>query len=113
MQKLMPLGARVMVEDITPLDDISARAEKAVIHAVVFEHNVPKPTTGKVIAVGSDPEVQRLIKVGDTVFFAKHGGIMTQVEGKTYRTLEFHEITSVLKEEEDENTEPETKAVSE
>jgi len=106
MAKLMPIGARVMVTDIQPLDDVSARAEKAGIYAVVYDHNKPMPTMGKVVAVGSDPEVQRLIHVGDTVFFAKHGGINTIVNGVQYRTLEFHEITSVLMEGEEGEIEP-------
>jgi co-chaperonin GroES (HSP10) len=97
MPKIMPLGARVLVKDEAPLDDISARAEKAGLFAVVYEYNVPTPTTGIVVAVGSDPEVQRLIEVGDKVFFGKHCGIITRIEGEEYRSLEFHEISSVVK----------------
>jgi co-chaperonin GroES (HSP10) len=99
MLKLMPLGARVLVKDDVPLDDLSARAEKAGLYVATFEHNIPKPTTGIVVAVGSDPEVQRLITVGDRVFFGKHCGIITTLEGEDYRSLEFHELSSVLKAE--------------
>jgi co-chaperonin GroES (HSP10) len=97
MKLIQPLGARVMVELITPIDALSERAKAAGLYIATFEHNQTKPTTGVVVAVGSDPEVQRLIQVGDTVFFSRYAGTDTFVEGTQYRTLEFHEITNVLK----------------
>lgn len=105
MAKLMPLGARVFVKDEMPVDDITARAEKAGLFVATFDHNLPKPTTGIVVAVGSDPEVQRLISPGDRVFFGRHAGIITTVEGEDYRSLEFHELTSVVKFSEEEKHE--------
>jgi co-chaperonin GroES (HSP10) len=99
MAKLVPLGARVLVKDEIPIDDVTARMEKAGLFSAVYDHNKPFPTTGIVVAVGSDPEVQRLIAVGDKVFFGKHCGIITRVDGEEYRSLEFHEISSVVKED--------------
>jgi len=96
-KKLMPLGARVMVKDIEPVAELAERARSAGLELVMLEHNKPQPTTGVVVAVGSDPEIQSLIKVGDTVMFGRHCGIMTQIEGVEYRSLEFHEISSVLR----------------
>ena len=91
----MPLGARIMCIDETPVDDISERARKAGLEIVVYERNVPKPTTAIVVGLGSDDEVHRLIHIGDRVFFSRHSGFITTVEGFDYRTLEFHEITSI------------------
>ena len=96
---LMPVGPRILVKDVEPLDDLSARAKQSGIHVVVFEHNVPKPTTGLIVALGSDPEVQRLFKIGDIVFFNRFAGTETIVEGQKYRTLEFHEVTNILRQD--------------
>jgi co-chaperonin GroES (HSP10) len=93
------------VKDDLPLDDLQARAEQAGLALVSFEHSIPKPTTGVVVAVGSDPEVQRLIHVGDRVFFGMNCGLNTTVEGETFRSLEFHELTSVIPKEEEKNNE--------
>lgn len=94
--KLMPLGARIIVKDESPTDDVSARAEAAGLIPVVYEHNRPMPTTGIVVAIGPDPEVQKQIHVGDRVFFGKNCGIFTILEGEQYRTLEYHELSSVV-----------------
>lgn len=105
MSKLVPLGARVMVKDDEARTDMQTIADRAGIALVTFEHNIPKPTTGIVVAIGSDPEVQRLIEIGDRVFFGRHCGITTVVEGEEYRTLEFHELTSILKPDKEETNE--------
>lgn len=98
--KLKTLGERLIVEDIIDEDDITARGQKAGLQVVVFDENKPRPTKGKVVGLGSGPMVNEEIKVGDIVFFSKHAGTETIVEGKSYRTLEYHEITNVLTPEE-------------
>jgi chaperonin GroES len=40
-----------------------------------------KPSMGKVIAVGTDEEVQALIKVGDSVLFGKYAGEEFKLDG--------------------------------
>lgn len=97
MPKLIPLGARVLVTDLEPEVSLVKRAEKAGLHLVIGEENVPKPTSGKVEAVGSDPLVQELITIGDVVLFARHAGLEVQIEGKSYRSLELREIAHVIK----------------
>ena len=97
MGKLIPLGARILVVDLPPETSIQKRAEAAGLHVVVLEENIPKPTSGIVKAVGSDPLIQELIQVGDTVLFARHCGLEILVEGQAYRSLELREIAHVLK----------------
>jgi co-chaperonin GroES (HSP10) len=94
---IMPLGARCFVEEITPIDEVSARAAAAGLHAVILDENVPKPTEGLVIAVGTDPLIQELVHVGDTVTFGKYAGSYQMVEGRTYRNLELRELTAVIR----------------
>ena len=95
MPELTPLGARVFVEEIQAIDDISQRAKAAGIYAVTLDANKPRPTSGKVVAVGTDPIVQDQVKVGDTIIFAKYSGSYIQVEGVQYRCLDLAEIIAI------------------
>lgn len=97
MPKLIPIGSRCLVTDLDPEVSLVKRAEAAGLHLVIGEENVPKPTSGKVEAVGSDPLIQELISVGDIVLFARHAGLEVQIEGKAYRSLELREIAHVIK----------------
>jgi co-chaperonin GroES (HSP10) len=97
MSRLIPLGARVLVTDLEPEASLVKRGQAAGLHVVVLEENAPKPTSGKVEAVGSDPLIQELIQVGDVVLFSKHAGLEVQIEGKSYRSLELREIAHVVK----------------
>lgn len=97
MSRLIPLGARVLVTDLEPEASLVKRGQAVGLHVVVLEENAPKPTSGKVEAVGSDPLIQELIQVGDVVLFSKHAGLEVQIEGKSYRSLELREIAHVVK----------------
>lgn len=101
MKTITPLGSRVFVEDLEPEVSLVKRAEAAGIFAVVMEENVPKPTSGRVVAVGSDPLVQELVKVGDVVTFSRTAGLYQQVREKEYRSLELREIIAVIRESEE------------
>ncbi len=96
------MGPRVLVTVDVAKSDIEERAAKAGIYIVQEERNTPKPTTGVVVAVGSDPELQENLKEGDTVIFAKYAGTDIVVQGETYRSLEFHEIISIIREEKED-----------
>ena len=95
--EILPIGARCFVEEIEPVDEVTARMAAAGLHAVVLDENVPKPTEGRVVAVGSDPLIQELIRVGDVVTFSRHAGSYQMVEGRTYRNLELREITACIR----------------
>lgn len=97
MPTIIPLGSRVFVDPITPIDSVTARAAAAGLHAVVMEENKPRPTEGIVVAVGSDPMIQELVHVGDTVTFAWHAGYEQQVEGRTLRVLELRELLACIR----------------
>jgi len=55
-----------------------------------------------VIAVGSDPFVQEITRVGDLVMFSKYAGLDVQVEGRTYRSLEVRELIAIIRQDETE-----------
>lgn len=99
MKKLTPVGERCLIEEDKLVTEVDQWQERTGLVAVQYEKDYEKPTSGKVVAVGSGPLINEEVKVGDTVFFSKHAGHYVTVEGKQYRNLEIHEITSVLREE--------------
>lgn len=97
MTTIMPFGARVFVEDLEPETSLQKRAEDAGLYIVSLDENIPKPTSGRVIAVGTDPLIQEHVSIGDVVTFARHAGLDQYVEGRRYRSLEMREIIAVIK----------------
>ena len=104
--RAFPVGARIWVEVIAPIDSMQKRAEAINLKLATFEHNKPYPTTGKVVALGKDPLVLETVRMGDTVFFSRHAGHEIQLEGRTLRSLELQEVTAVLREEANSDDSP-------
>jgi len=94
---IIPMGDRCFVEELPVETSLAKRAEGAGLHIVLAEENIPKPTTGIVIALGDDPLIQERLRLGDIVSFAKHAGVYQHVQGKQYRCLEGREIISVIR----------------
>jgi co-chaperonin GroES (HSP10) len=95
--RIIPIGSRVFVRLIPPVFDLEARAAAAGLAIVVDEADIPKPTEGVVVAVGSDPLIQELCAIGDTVLFSKFAGLDVMVEGISYRSIELREIVACIK----------------
>jgi len=72
--KVLPLDDRVLVEPIEEEERVGA--------IIIPETAKEKPIMGTVVAVGTDEDVQELIKVGDKVIFGKYAGEEIKVEGK-------------------------------
>ncbi len=72
--KVLPLDDRVLVE---PIEE-----EEKVGSIIIPETAKEKPIMGTVVAVGTDEDVQELIKVGDKVIFGKYAGEEIKLEGK-------------------------------
>jgi chaperonin GroES len=98
--KYKPLGARLLVEPIITTLSLEERAKVAGLEIVIEHDNRPRPTQGRVIALGSDPLLREEIKEGDLVFYAPYSGNEVTLEGKTYRQLEHQDITGVMTPEE-------------
>jgi chaperonin GroES len=97
--KYKPLGARLLVEPIITTLSLEERAKNAGIEIVIEEDNRPRPTQGRVIALGSDPLLREEIKEGDVVFYAPYAGNEVTLEGKVFRQLEHQDVTGVMQEE--------------
>lgn len=64
--KVQPLDDRVLIE---PMEQ-----EEKVGSIIIPDTAKEKPSMGKVIAVGTDDEIKKLIKVGDVILFGKYAG---------------------------------------
>jgi co-chaperonin GroES (HSP10) len=95
---IIPMGDRIFVEELEPETSLQKRAEASGISIVVLDENIPRPTTGVVVAIGDDPLIQSRCKLGDIVSFSQHAGVYQQVEGKQYRCIEGREIISLIRE---------------
>ena len=98
--KMRPRGGRIFARDITPVDEVTVRAEQAGLVAVVAEENKPRATMAIVVAVGEDPLAQELYREGQIVMFSKFAGHTFMEAGQSYRVLELHEIIGVREPEE-------------
>lgn len=70
---VQPLDERVLVK---PIEE-----EEKVGSIVIPDTAKEKPNMGKVIAVGTDEEIKKLIKVGDKVLFGKYAGEEIKIQG--------------------------------
>ena len=70
---VQPLDDRVLVEPI--------EKEEKVGSIVIPDTAKEKPNMGKVISVGTDEEIKKLIKVGDKVLFGKYAGEEIKIQG--------------------------------
>jgi len=82
--KIQPLDERVLVE---PMD-----AEERVGSIIIPDTAKEKPVMGKVVAVGTNDEVQKLLKVGDKVIYGKYAGEEIKIEGKKHLIIQRSDI---------------------
>ncbi|NIM15578.1 MAG: co-chaperone GroES [Candidatus Aminicenantes bacterium] len=81
---IQPLDERVLVE---PLD-----VEEKIGSIIIPDTAKEKPMMGKVIAVGTDEELQKLLNVGDRVIFGKYAGDEIKIEGKKHLIIQRSDI---------------------
>lgn len=82
--KVQPLDERVLVE---PLEQ-----EEKVGSIVIPDTAKEKPSMGKVIAVGTDEDLKKLIKVGDKVLFGKFAGEEIKIDGTKHLIISRSDI---------------------
>lgn len=86
---IKPMDDRVLVE---PLEEETTTSGGIIIPDSAKE----KPIMGKVVAVGTDEDLQEKVKVGDKVLYAKYGGEEISVEGKDYKIIQRADILAVV-----------------
>jgi len=82
--KVQPLDERVLVE---PLE-----LEEKVGAIIIPDTAKEKPSMGKVIAVGTDEELKKVLKAGDKVIFGKYAGEEIKIEGKKHLIIKREDI---------------------
>jgi chaperonin GroES len=85
---VQPLDERVLVEPM----EIEERVGSIIIPDTAKE----KPSMGKVVAVGTDEELQKVIKVGDNVIFGKYAGEEIKIEGKKHLIMSRSDILATV-----------------
>ena len=87
--KIKPMDDRVLVE-------IFEEEEKTASGIIIPDTAKEKPRMGKVIAVGTDEDLQEYIKEGDKILFAKYGGEEIELDGKEYKVVQRADILAVV-----------------
>ena len=86
---LKPLDDRVVIET----KDL--KEQKAGI-IIIPDTAKEKPLIGKVIAVGTDEDLQEILKVGDKILYAKYGGTEIDFENKKYIIISRSDILAII-----------------
>ncbi len=88
--KVQPIDDRLLIE---PVEEEEQRVGSIIIPDTAKE----KPRMGKVIAVGTDEEMQEIFKEGDVILFAKYAGDEIKLEGKEYLIVQRSDILALVK----------------
>jgi len=88
--KLKPLDDRVVIES----KDLE---EKNVGGIIIPDTAKEKPQIGIIIAVGTEDELKKLVKVGDRILYAKYGGTEVDIEDKKYIIISRSDILAIIK----------------
>lgn len=88
--ELKPLDDRMVVERIE--EEEETRAGRIIIPDTAKE----KPRLGKVIAVGTDEDLQEKVKVGDKILYGKYVGDEVKLEGKEYLIVQRPDILAIV-----------------
>lgn len=87
--KVKPLDDRVLVE-------VAAEEVKTASGLYIPDTAKEKPRMGKVVAVGTDEDLQEYIKVGDNILFAKYGGEDISIGDEEYKIVQRGDILAVI-----------------
>ena len=85
---IKPLDDRVLVEQV--------EEEEKVGSIIIPETAKEKPRMAKVVAVGTDEDLQEHIKVGDKIIYSKYSGDEIKVGDKEYLIVQRGDILAVV-----------------
>jgi len=86
---VQPIGDRVLVQEI----EIK---EEKIGSIYIPDTAKEKPQQGAVVAVGDDEELNKKLKVGDTVIYAKYGGTEIKIKGEKYIILKLDDVLAKI-----------------
>jgi len=88
--QIKPFEDRILVE---PEEIAESKSEGGII---IPDTAKEKPRKGKVVEVGTDEDLAKNIKVGDTIIYAKFTGDEIEVENKNYLIISKNDILAVI-----------------
>lgn len=88
--KIQPIDDRLLIE---PVEEAEERVGSIIIPDTAKE----KPRIGKVMAVGTDEEMQNIFKEGDRILFSKYAGDEIKLDGKDYLIVQRSDILALVK----------------
>jgi len=86
--KLQPLDDRVLIKKI--------EEETKLGRIIVPDTAKEKPRIGKVVAVGTDEDLQEKVKVGNKILYGKYVGDEVKLEGKEYLIVQRPDILAII-----------------
>jgi len=88
--KLKPIEDHLVVK-------VPAAAEEKTIGGIIIPDTAKeKPQIGEVLAVGTDEDLQKIVKVGDKVLYGKYSGTEVEVEGEKLLILSKDDILALV-----------------
>ena len=87
--KLKPIEDHVVVKTETV-------QEKKVGGIIIPDTAKEKPQMAEVIAVGTDEDLQKIVKVGDMVLYGKYAGTEIELEGEKLLILSKSDILDIV-----------------
>lgn len=88
--KLKPIEDRVVVK-------IAAASEEKKIGGIIIPDTAKeKPQMAEVIAVGTDEDLLKAVKVGDKVLYGKYAGTEIELEGEKLLILSKSDILAIV-----------------
>lgn len=86
---IKPLDDRVVIKSLEV-------KEKQVGGIYIPDTAKEKPQIGEIIAIGSDEDLQEVVKVGDQILYAKYGGTEVELEGQKLIIVSRSDILAVV-----------------
>ena len=86
---IKPLGDRVVLK-------VLEAEEKTASGIVLPDTAKEKPQIAEVIAVGTDEDLVKCIKVGDKVLYGKYSGTEVELDGKKLLILSMSDILAIV-----------------
>lgn len=87
--KLKPIEDHVVVKTETV-------QEKKVGGIIIPDTAKEKPQMAEVIAVGTDEDLQKIVKVGDMVLYGKYAGTEIELDGEKLLILSKSDILAIV-----------------
>lgn len=87
--KIKPLDDRVLIEQIE-------EDESKVGSIIIPDTAKEKPRMATVVAVGTDEDLQEVVKVGNKIIYSKYSGDEIKVDDKEYLIVQRSDILAIV-----------------